>query len=300
MEDMGTRFLQDRVRAAKAKADALKAELLQAEHESAHLASEIEKAERRAFLEEEKNERETQTRNSIRKFLQEAKLPQKLPPRSFRREANRIAEYWENHGLESGLTFTSLMCLCQALPKTDWSLLEKYPDTFQELSSMVNRRFQFSWEMWAWYCKFLDPARVESCAFGAVYDAFKHDVPGLCAKLQRLHSKGLIGTEIYEPPSSSTHLAFPGATGADDGTLDCRPKLNQGLKRKELGSGGPLRSLVCGNQIVSCDEPQSDQKKFTEAAADGGRQATRLQQSPCKRTAPQPQRHTLAHFPGKP
>uniref|UniRef100_L7IQ38 Uncharacterized protein n=1 Tax=Pyricularia oryzae (strain P131) TaxID=1143193 RepID=L7IQ38_PYRO1 len=136
MEDMGTRFLQDRVRAAKAKADALKAELLQAEHESAHLASEIEKAERRAFLEEEKNERETQTRNSIRKFLQEAKLPQKLPPRSFRREANRIAEYWENHGLESGLTFTSLMCLCQALPKTDWSLLEKYPDTFQELSSM--------------------------------------------------------------------------------------------------------------------------------------------------------------------
>lgn len=78
--------------------------------------------------------------------------------------------------------------------------------------------------------------------------------------MQRLHSKGLIGTEIYEPPSSSTHLAFPGATGADDGTLDCRPKLNQGLKRKELGSGGPLRSLVCGNQIVSCDEPQSDQK----------------------------------------
>lgn len=97
---------------------------------------------------------------------QEAKLPQKLPPRSFRREANRIAEYWENHGLESGLTFTSLMCLCQALPKTDWSLLEKYPDTFQELSSMVNRRFQFSWEMWTWYCKFLDPGRVESCALG--------------------------------------------------------------------------------------------------------------------------------------
>ncbi|KAI6301911.1 hypothetical protein MCOR33_002635 [Pyricularia grisea] len=80
--------------------------------------------------------------------------------------------------------------------------------------------------MWTWYCKFLDPARVESCALGAVYDAFKHNVPGLCAKLQRLHSKGLIGTEIYKPPSSNTHLAFPGATGADDGTLDCRPKLN--------------------------------------------------------------------------
>lgn len=128
-------------------------------------------------MEEEKREREIQTRNIIRTILYETRLPEKLPPRFFRSEANQIAKYWAQYGYESGFTFTSLMCLCQARPKTDWVLLEEYPDIFRELSSMVNHRFtgsnKFKWDIWLWFRKLIDPEWEESCVVG---ELCQHDL----------------------------------------------------------------------------------------------------------------------------
>lgn len=143
--------LQANVNATKAKMADLEGQLAQARDENAAREREI-----------------------ITAMLKQAKLPDRLESRSFRAEVNQIAEHWSRYGpSKSGLTFGTLICHCRSLPRTDWDLLQRHPETFREQAPSVNERLgTWKWEVWEWFRKFVNPEFQKSCIVGEISNLF--------------------------------------------------------------------------------------------------------------------------------
>lgn len=92
----------------------------------------------------------------------------------FRIKINQIAKYWFRYGPnKSGFIFGTLICLCRLFPKTDWDLLQRYPETFRKQTLSVNKRFGiWKWEIWKWFRKFVNPKFQKSYIIGKILNLF--------------------------------------------------------------------------------------------------------------------------------
>ncbi|TLS23489.1 uncharacterized protein PpBr36_05816 [Pyricularia pennisetigena] len=201
--------LQASVNATKAKVADLEGQLVQARDENA-----------------------AREREMITAMLKQAKLPDRLESRSFRAEVNQIAEHWSRYGpSKSGLTFGTLICLCRSLPRTDWDLLQRHPETFREQAPSVNERLgTWKWEVWEWFRKFVNPELQKSCVAAMTFENFKDDLPGLNNQLQCIQRQTNAAETIQLP---SATFQNPSGTPVDKVTQNER---NESWSRKSPGT----------------------------------------------------------------
>ncbi|KAI6357153.1 hypothetical protein MCOR25_007728 [Pyricularia grisea] len=201
--------LQASVNATKAKVADLEGQLVQARDENA-----------------------AREREMITAMLKQAKLPDRLESRSFRAEVNQIAEHWSRYGpSKSGLTFGTLICLCRSLPRTDWDLLQRHPETFREQAPSVNERLgTWKWEVWEWFRKFVNPELQKSCVAAMTFENFKDDLPGLNNQLQCIQRQTNAAETIQLP---SATFQNPSGTPVDKVAQNER---NESWSRKSPGT----------------------------------------------------------------
>ncbi|QBZ58551.1 hypothetical protein PoMZ_03506 [Pyricularia oryzae] len=168
-------------------------------------------------LAQARDENAAREREIITAMLKQAKLPDRLESRSFRAEVNQIAEHWSRYGpSKSGLTFGTLICLCRSLPRTDWDLLQRHPETFREQAPSVNERLgTWKWEVWEWFRKFVNPEFQKSCIVGMVFENFKDDFPEFENQLQRIQMQTSAAEAIQLP---SATFQNPSGTPVDKAT----------------------------------------------------------------------------------
>ncbi|EJT69057.1 hypothetical protein GGTG_13325 [Gaeumannomyces tritici R3-111a-1] len=209
-----------KIEGAAAKARRCEAEALRLAAEAKRLGAEAEKA--RA----EVRKAEEEVKANIKAKLDSASLPEKPSRRDWSNEVKAIANHWSQHGLASGLRFSTLICLCQCLPGTDWDLwLGEHRGILKAESRELNQRFSFNWGVWKWFQKAAKPTETKACVLGLAYEIFADDLPGLIESLNMLHLQQLqagshdsAATPRYATPTNPLKRKRPENSGTVAGS----------------------------------------------------------------------------------